>query len=491
MRHQAAGEILRARSILVVACSLWVIVGVALDLATFPYLGSGSLAFVLVVRFATTAYHTAVIVPLFRLQLPPKLAMALVQSVFPLSAFSLMLMATHMGGLASPYVTAVFVVQMGQAIACPNSWQKMVPLAAVSALVWPIGLLIGAAVDDTLHAQLADMHTVVVFATDASVLIAGAIVCVWGGHIMWSLRRSVFESRKLGRYRLLRRIGRGGMGEVWRAEDRALRRNVALKILSPESGRKPSRVARFEREIQITAQLTHPNVVRIHDWGVTDDGVWYYAMDLLEGVDLQTLVKQTGPLPPALALVLCIPAARGLDEAHRHGIVHRDVKPGNMFVVAAEREPKRIELLDFGIATIGDDVELTQAGAVIGTPGFMAPEAIAGAPASVASDVYSFAASLYYALTATTPREAKHAPASAIIAAIPARLDDALVRALDADPSRRFESMNEFADALAALELEWTGSFVIDQDHTSPSATDADPSIDTAEPPTQVDAPNR
>jgi serine/threonine-protein kinase len=488
-RHQHAGEVLRARSILVVACTLWVVVGVGLDLATHHAIGSGSLTFVLVVRFATSVFHFAVVSPLYRSPLPPpRVANALAASVFPVSSFSLMLMATHMGGLTSPYVTAVFVVQMGQAIASPGPWPRGAMLAAITTLVYPVGLIVATQFDAGMRAQMLDTHAMFVFGVYCAVLIAGAIVVVWGGHVMWSLRQSVFESRKLGRYRLLKRIGQGGMGEVWRAEDRALRRNVALKILSQEHGRKPSRVARFEREIQATASVTHPNIVRIHDWGVTDDGVWYYAMDLLEGVDLSTLVKRCGPLPPALAMHLFVPAAEGLAEAHRHGIVHRDIKPGNMFVISPDREPLRLELLDFGIADVGDDAELTQAGVVLGTPGFIAPEVMAGAPGGVPADIYGFAATVYYALTGTTPRDAKNAPASELIAGIPLAVDDVLARALDSDPSRRFPDAGELAAALGAANLTWTGSFVIDRDHSLPPPGD-DPTVDPEEPPTHVDAP--
>lgn len=489
-RHQAAGEILRARSLIVVACSLWLLVGLGLDLFTHSIIGTGSLSFVVAVRFATTAFHVLTIVPLFRSPLPsPKVATLLIVSVFPVSAFSLMLMATHMGGLTSPYVSAVFVVLMGQAIASPGPWQRGALWASLSGFSYPIGLLIATRFDPELAAQLSDTGAVTTFAVFSAVLFASVIVVVWGGHVMWSLRQSVFESRKLGRYRLHKRIGQGGMGEVWRAEDRALRRNVALKILSPEHGRKPSRVARFEREIQATAAISHPNVVRIHDWGVTDDGVWYYAMDLLEGIDLSTVVKRCGVLPPALAIELFVPAAGGLAEAHRHGIVHRDVKPGNMFVIAPEKEPVRIELLDFGIARIGDEAELTLAGAVMGTPGYMAPEVVAGAPGNVRADIYSFAAAMYYALSGKTPRDAQHAPISDVASGIPVKLNDVLVRALDSEPSRRHASADEFAVELAAVGLTWTGSFTLDRDHSLPPPPDRDPTIDPEESATQADAP--
>ncbi len=263
-----------------------------------------------------------------------------------------------------------------------------------------------------------------------------------------------------------------------------------MKILSPEHGRKPSRVARFEREIQATAAITHPNVVRIHDWGVTDDGVWYYAMDLLEGLDLSTLVKRCGVLPPALAVHLFIPAAHGLAEAHRHGIVHRDVKPGNMFVIAPEREPIRIELLDFGIARIGDEAELTIAGAVMGTPGFMAPEIVAGSPGNQRADLYSLAAAMYYGLSGKTPRDAKYVPVSSVAPGIPLKLDDVLSRALDSEPSRRQINAEEFAEELLAVGLTWDGSFTIDRDHSMPPPPERDPTIDPEAPATQADAPH-
>ena len=462
-RHQHAADVMRARSVLVAACTMWLASGLV-DVAMHGTLGNRSLRFILFIRLATTVFHAAVVVPLFRAPLPaPRVANVLIASVFPVTSFALMLIATHMGGLASPYVSGVFVIVMGQTIAQPSPWQRGALFAAVSALIYPAGLLLGALFNADLRAQLHDMHAVATFVTFMAVIVVGAFVAVSGGHVMWSLRQSVFESRKLGRYRLIKRVGKGGMGEVWRAEDRALRRSVALKILPQEYGRKPEAVARFEREIQATASIAHPNVVRIHDWGVTDDGVWYYAMDLLEGTDLHSLIRRWGPMPPALALHLLVPAARGLAEAHRHGIVHRDIKPGNMFVVAEDGEPQRIELLDFGIAHTGDDAGLTVVGAVMGTPDFMAPEVLAGAPGGIPADIYGFAASLYYAITGATPRDTRNAPVSELVADIPAELDGAITGALAAEPSRRPPSVLELANQLVATGLRWTGSWRIDQ----------------------------
>jgi len=482
-RHQHAADVMRARSVLVAACTMWLFAGV-LDVAIHGTLGNGSLRFILAVRFATTIFHVAVVAPLFRAPLPePRIANALIASVFPATSFALTLIATHMGGLTSPYASGVLVIVMSQTITQPSPWKRGALFAVISSLLYPAGMLVATLLDADLRAQLHDMRAVTTFATFLAVVAVGSFVAVRGGHVMWSLRQSVFESRQLGRYRLLKRIGKGGMGEVWRAEDRALRRSVALKILPQEAGRKPSAVARFEREIQATASIAHPNVVRIHDWGVTDDGVWYYAMDLLEGTDLQSVIRRCGPMPPALALHLLVPAAQGLAEAHRHGIVHRDIKPGNMFVVADHGAPLRIELFDFGIAHTGDDAELTFTGVVMGTPGFMAPEVLAGAPGGVPADIYGFAASLYYALTGVTPRETHNMPVSALIAGIPAELNDAISDALDAEPSRRPAGALELANRLVAARLSWTGTWRIDQDHSIPP-TAADPKA----PPPQVKA---
>jgi len=502
---------MRARSILAVASVLWIATGVPIDLLAHPALGTGSLAFALTVRFAASAYHVLVLVVLFRSPLPaPRVANALIASVFPVTAFAIMLIATTMGGLSSPYAVVVCVGIMVQVTATPGPWRRGGALVALTVAMYDVGLLVATRFDATLRAQLDDRTAVTMFGVFASVLVAGAIVVTWAGHVLWSLRRSVFESRNLGRYRLARCIGRGGMGEVWRAQDRALRREVALKILSPEHGRHPSAIARFEREIQATSEVAHPNVVRIHDWGVTDDGVWYYAMDLLNGVDLLALVKRTGALPAALVVHLGIGAAGGLAEAHRRGVVHRDVKPGNMFVDAPDGEPQRVLLLDFGIARVDlpsaslrdaarpgvarpfeHSSELTHPGAVMGTPGFMAPEVLAGAPGGIAADVYGLGASLYYALTGTTPHDADDAPASALVSGVPLALDDLLARAIDRDPSRRPASADEIERALAAIGTAWTGSWRIDRAPEQPDDGDAAPTVDPEAPVTVADTARR
>jgi len=483
---------MRARSILAVAFTLWLVVGVPIDVLLHDALGSGSLAFIIVTRLVSSAFQTIVLVILWRSPPPsPRLTNALIASVFPISAFAITLMATHMGGIASPYAIVLCVGILVLVTAAPLRWQRGALLAGGSVAIYPLTMLVASAFDPMLHAQLHDPVARGQFIVFTGTLGAGAVCVAWAGHVMWSLQRSVFESRNLGRYRLIRRIGKGGMGEVWRAQDRALRREVALKILSPEHGRHPASIARFEREIQATAEVAHPNVIRIHDWGVTDDGVWYYAMDLLHGMDLSSLVRHTGALPAALVVYLGAGAANGLAESHRRGVIHRDIKPGNLFVVASSREPERLEILDFGIARADRDSELTNAGAIMGTPGFMAPEVLAGAPGGIPADVYGLGASLFYALTATTPDDANHVPASALVAGVPIELDDLIMRMLDRDPSRRPASLDEVVTRLGACGTSWTGSWPIDRETTVPMKplddADVEPTRDPNEPPTVAD----
>jgi serine/threonine protein kinase len=161
-----------------------------------------------------------------------------------------------------------------------------------------------------------------------------------------------------------------------------------------------------------------------------------------------------------------------------------------LFVVAPEREPQLLELLDFGIARVDADSELTQQGAVVGTPGFMAPEVLAGAPGGVPADIYGLGAALYFALTGLSPRDAKHVPPSAIVAGVPLELDDLIVRALDREPSRRPASADDLRDALAAIPA-WRGSWPIDGGGTAtttiPADVDVPPTSDPSEPPTVSD----
>jgi serine/threonine-protein kinase len=449
-RHALASEILRVRAVLVVAWASW-FGGIGFDLLTRAMIGGGPLWLMLVARLGSSAYLAAVAWHLYHGGLEtPRLTRALIVLTFPVATLAESVLAACLGGLTSPYVTGVFVILVCQVVAIAMPWQRAAVLATAVTWIYPLTMLVGCAISPVMRAQLDDPHTRNVFLLETMILFLAGTITTWASHGMWSLQQRLFESRSIGRYRLLRRIGRGGMGEVWRAHDRVTRRDVALKILVPQLEHEDQRatraaIERFEREIDATARLAHPHVVRIFDWGVTDDGIWYYAMELLEGLDLAQLVETQGPLAPAAAVRIGVQAARALGAAHAHGIVHRDVKPANLFVVAREPETG-LRVLDFGVARVEGDDGLTHTGFLIGTPAFMAPELAAGRPADARSDVWSLAATLRFALTGKTPRDPDDAE-------LPAELAPVLGAALDPDPARRPRTGDELADALAATPL--------------------------------------
>jgi serine/threonine protein kinase len=220
--------------------------------------------------------------------------------------------------------------------------------------------------------------------------------------VIYGLQERVQE---LGQYTLLHKIGEGGMGVVYRAQHALLRRPTAVKVL-PVERTSPNGVARFEREVQLTADLAHPNIVAVYDFGRTQDGSFYYAMELLDGVDLQHLVDEDGPMPPTRIVHLLLQAADALAEAHDIGLIHRDIKPANLLVSNKSRRPDHLTVLDFGLAKdISErDAKLSGTQDITGTPLYMSPESITD-PKLVdgRSDVYALGAVAYFLLTGTAP----------------------------------------------------------------------------------------
>jgi serine/threonine protein kinase len=287
------------------------------------------------------------------------------------------------------------------------------------------------------------------------------------------MRRQLYYARRLGRYRLKVRIGHGGTSEVWLAWDDALRRDVALKILDRSVSGQSTAIARFEREAMAASGLQSPHTIRVFDFGASDDGVWFMAMEHLEGVDLATLVDEVGALPAPRAVRFARQACAALSEAHDAGVVHRDVKPDNLFVCRMGDEPDFLKMLDFGIAKIEgaeEDATVTRAGWVHGTPAYMSPEVCNGLRADARSDVYSLGAVLYFLLTGTPPFTAATAAAVMVAhvkdvpdkpsarAPVPADVERIVLRALEKEPESRFQSARELDAALAACKdaVGWT-----------------------------------
>src|SRR6185503_3012449 len=209
----------------------------------------------------------------------------------------------------------------------------------------------------------------------------------------------VRDARRLGRYTLLEKIGEGGMGAVYSVRHAMLRRPTAMKLLPPQKFGAQN-VARFEREVQLTARLTHPNTIRIFDYGRTPDGIFYYAMEYLDGANLAEVIAEGGPMPAGRVIHILDQVAGALTEAHGIGLIHRDVKPANIILTEQGGVPDVAKILDFGLVKemgeTGAD-PLTHADTLTGTPMYMSPEAIA-APDQVdaRADLYALGAVGYY-----------------------------------------------------------------------------------------------
>jgi serine/threonine-protein kinase len=297
-------------------------------------------------------------------------------------------------------------------------------------------------------------------------LIAIAISTTASG-VIYSLRRSVREAMKLGQYTLEGKIGEGAMGMVFRASHAMMRRPTAVKLLRPENASEVN-IARFEREVQLTSQLTSPHTIAIYDYGRSLEGVFYYAMEYLPGIDLQRLVEAFGPLREGRAIHVLRQACESLQEAHQAGLIHRDIKPANLIVCERGGVPDMVKVLDFGLVkdiSGAGDPALSAAGTIAGTPLYLSPEAILK-PAKVdaRSDVYSLGAVAYFLVTGKPVFESENAvevcihqvktapvpPSQRTGRAFAADLEGLVLRCLAKEPGERYQSAAELLDALDA-----------------------------------------
>ena len=235
------------------------------------------------------------------------------------------------------------------------------------------------------------------------------IMAYVGARVVYTLGAAVTEARELGSYRLVERLGAGGMGEVWRAQHRLLARPAAIKLIrgaTDDIGASDDAVRRFEREAQVTARLSSPHTVQLFDFGVAADGRFYYVMELLDGLDLETLVKRYGPLPAERVIYLLRQVCHSLAEAASYGLVHRDIKPANLFACRYGGDCDFVKVLDFGIAKAADHmmetgvIGLTRDHSLRGTPAYIAPEQALGGPAiDSRADIYATGCVAYFLLT--------------------------------------------------------------------------------------------
>jgi tRNA A-37 threonylcarbamoyl transferase component Bud32 len=386
------------------------------------------------------------------------------RAVQPLVGFS---------GLATLQGFITLILAYGVLI--PNTrWRSLVVVAALATVPFAV-IPAAAAVNPVLRGG----HSVALGVQCAFILMFPVAIAVFTAARTAALQRRAFDAERraeqIGQYVLKHKIGEGGMGEVWLAEHALLKRPCAVKFIRPEAAAQSATAARFAREVQAVTGLTHANTVRVYDYGRAEDGCFYYVMEYLDGPTLEELARETGPLPPGRVVYLLRQVCGALVEAHTAGLVHRDLKPGNVIVATLGGQRDVAKLLDFGLVqdlSAEADGRLTRTGTVLGTPAYMSPEQAAGESAVDArGDVYGLGAVAFFALTGRPPFQGK--TLGQLLAAhrsepppaltdlqpdVPADLAAVIARCLAKDPHDRFESAADLDRALGQCQCaaDWS-----------------------------------
>ena len=363
-----------------------------------------------------------------------------------------------------PPITWVPTVIVLFPLVMPGPPRRMLAAAVVAALTSPLGLYL-----------LGRWGKVQPSGDDYFRSVIGPALAVgfayWGARVIYRLGREVAAARELGSYRLVERLGQGGMGEVWRADHRMLARPAAIKLIRPSAGGiSPDMQHRFEQEAQAIARLRSPHTVELFDFGVAENGAFYYVMELLDGLDAEALVRRFGPIPPGRAIHLVRQVCHSLTEAQACGLVHRDIKPANVFLCRYGQDFDFVKVLDFGLVKALDGggegrAGLTAENMVQGTPAFIAPEQALGDPVDGRADIYATGCVAYwlltgeYVFTADTPlgivlnhiNTPPIAPSARAAQTIPPALDSLILSCLAKDPSARPQTARELSGRLAEI----------------------------------------
>ena len=364
------------------------------------------------------------------------------------------------------------------AIFIPNTWQRASVLILPIAIT-PIG---GGFLLFFMNPEFVTVASQIDFAEriidPILLLMVSVAIGIYGTHVIHHYRSEAFETKNMGLYELKEKIGAGGMGEVWLAKHRMLARPAALKLIRPDrlgngdSDRARHALRRFEREAQATASLRSPHTVELYDFGATSDGVFYYVMEYLDGLDLDTLVKRYGPIPPERTNYLLRQVCESLGDAHNNGLIHRDIKPGNIYVCRMGLNYDFVKVLDFGLVKTArgsgsteSSTQLTVEGMTTGTPAYMAPElALGEGKVDARTDLYALGGVGYWLLTGQLVFE-QESPMAMVVdhvktepvppsqrteLEIPQELDEIILRCLEKDPAKRFQTAMGLEAALAA-----------------------------------------
>jgi len=386
------------------------------------------------------------------------------------------MLETHRGFLGLSWV-AIWVVLFTVVVPTSPRRALLASLASVSAVPVVIGLMMASGVT-SLRLSPAEFFFGLVFPYLLVVCMAYV-----GARVVYNLGTEVKRARELGSYTLEEKLGEGGMGEVWRARHRMLARPAAIKLIRPSVaadgrvGVSDEAIRRFEREAQVIARLRSPHTVELFDFGMADDGGFYYVMELLDGLDADALLRRFGPIPPERAVCLLRQLCHSLSEAHSCGLVHRDIKPANIYLCRYGEEYDFVKVLDFGIVRAIQQAADTSAiatgdNALQGTPAFISPEQALGADVDGRADIYATGCLAYWLLTGQLVFTANSAigmlvqhaetpptpPSVRTEQPIPRALDDLVLSCLAKDPAHRPQSARELSLRLAELDgaSAWT-----------------------------------
>ena len=363
-------------------------------------------------------------------------------------------------GVWTPLFTVVIPTRPSKAL--------IATIASVSSVPLVIGWMILSG-RTALHVTPTQFFFAIIFPYVLIVALAYA-----GQRVVYALGKEATRAEELGSYRLIERLGKGGMGEVWRATHRLLARPAAIKLLQAGASEGPDgemAMRRFEREAQVTSQLRSPHTVELWDFGVAGDGRFYYVMELLDGLDLDKLVKRHGPVPAERAIFLLRQVCHSLTEAEAHGLVHRDIKPANILMCRYGGEHDFIKVLDFGIVKVTNaanrEAIVTQENVLRGTPAFIAPEQVLSGDIDGRADIYSVGCVAYWLLTgdlvfsgdtpiAVMMHHAHTAPvpvSQRTELPIPPELDRLILSCLEKDPAKRPQLARELSRRLAEIPV--------------------------------------
>jgi eukaryotic-like serine/threonine-protein kinase len=365
-------------------------------------------------------------------------------------------------------LTSILILTYG--IYVPKSWRRAAIVSAILALI-PLVSILGSYLSYPRDLQWVferredGLIPMRLFGVDAVFLLTLAAMSAFGAYTISRLREQVVEARQLGQYRLGRRIGSGGMGDVYLAEHQLLKRPCAVKMIRPDELKKAGTIKRFEREVRIHATLSHPNIVEIFDYGRTEEGVYYYVMEYLPGLSLAELVTRHGPVPPERAVHLLRQVCLALHEAHEAGVIHRDIKPSNIFAARRGGRDDVAKLLDFGLvqpAPTNLSADPSREGQIVGTPLYISPEqALGERRLDARSDIYSLGAVAYFLLTGRPPFDEGSAIAALIAHArdqalplsrlrddLPDDLERIVMRCLAKTPDERYPDAASLEQAL-------------------------------------------